>query len=208
MPADRPVDHWRSEFGDQYIDRNDPGLSNVRQRTMIWGRYLWPIAGDLPKSMLEVGSNVGINLRALHNLVDADLTAIEPNPKAREVVIKDGVLPADKMLDGEANKLPIETGAVEMSFTIGVLIHVPPSELDDAMDELYRVSSKYILISEYFASEPEEKQYHGHSGLLFKRDFGKHMLSRHPDLSVVDYGFLWRGACASDDSNWWLFKKS
>ena len=96
---------------------------------------------------------------------------------------------------------------VELSFTTGVLIHVPPSELGAAVDELYRVSSRYILMSEYFADQPEEKTYRGQEGLLFKRDFGKFMLDRHPDLMILDYGFFWRDAGAVDNGNWWLFRK-
>ena len=179
----------------------------TRQRRLCWGRFLWPIMADLPASILEVGCNVGINLRALKDLVGADLFGVEPNDRAREQVVADGVLPAENVFAGTADALPLDDGAVEMSFTTGVLIHVPPGELPAAMDELHRVSSKYILMSEYFADQPEQKTYRGQDGLLFKRDFGAMMLERHPDLRVVDYGFLWKQAGASDSGNWWLFAK-
>lgn len=207
MPSDRPVDHWTGEFGDAYIGRNVADEAAVRQRTLVWGRYLWPILPALPNSILEVGCSIGINLRALKNLVGADLHAVEPNASARKRVIEDGVLDAGHLYDATADKLPLDDGAVEMSFTTGVLIHVPPSELPAAMDELYRVSSRYVLMSEYFADQPEEKSYRGETGLLFKRDFGAMMLERHPDLRLVDYGFLWKHAGASDSGNWWLFEK-
>jgi pseudaminic acid biosynthesis-associated methylase len=203
----RPVDDWRGEFGASYIERNRADQSAVRQRALMWGRFLWPMAPYLPKSILEVGCNVGINLRALERLVDAELYAIEPNAAAREAVISDGVLPSERIFDADAGNLPFEDGAMELTFTTGVLIHVPPDELPGAIDELYRVSSRFILMSEYFADQPEEKAYRGHEGLLFKRDFGKLMLERHPDLTIVDYGFLWREACGADNGNWWLFRK-
>ena len=88
-----------------------------------------------------------------------------------------------------------------------MLIHVPPAELPAAVDELYRTSRRYILLSEYFADQPEEKTYRGQVGLLFKRDFGKFMLERHPDLQIVDYGFLWKECGASDNGNFWIFRK-
>ena len=205
--SSRPVDHWRGAFGADYIQRNQAGDGAVRQRTLIWGRYLWPIMSALPTSVLEVGCNVGINLRALDRLIDADLYAVEPNAAARNVVLSEGVLPSERLFDADASKIPMGDGAVDLSFTTGVLIHVPPAELASAVDELYRVSRRYILISEYFADQPEEKVYRGQDGLLFKRDFGKFLLERHPDLTIVDYGFLWKEAGASDNGNWWLFKK-
>src|SRR3546814_6602334 len=35
-------------------------------------------------------------------------------------------------------------------------------------------------------------KYHGLEGYLFKRDFGRYYLERHPGLRVLDYGFLWQ----------------
>ena len=188
-----------------FVDTAD--IDAIRQRTLAWGRYLWPILPALPNSVLEVGCSIGINLRALKNLVGAELFAVEPNASARERVVSEGVLDEDHIFEGTADALPLKDGAVEMSFTTGVLIHVPPVELPAAMDELYRVSSRYVLMSEYFADQPEEKTYRGESGLLFKRDFGAMMMERHPDLRLVDYGFLWKHAGASDSGNWWLFSK-
>ena len=203
----RPVDHWRSLFGDEYAERNQADEAAIRQRALTWGRWLWPIMSDLPKTVMEVGCNVGINLRALNRILNAELYALEPNDKAREIVLRDDVLTPDRLFGGDASKLPLGDGAVEMSFTTGVLIHIPPEELPQAVDELYRVSSKYIFMSEYFADQPEDIPYKGQTGLLFKRDFGKFMLERHPTLKVVDYGFLWREAGGADNGNWWLFEK-
>lgn len=207
MTESRPVDQWKGEFGAVYIERNTASAAAVRQRTILWGRYLWSLLPAMPRSILEVGCSVGINLRALNNVTDAELHAVEPNAHARETVISDGVLPSERLHAATADALPFEDGAFELSFTSGVLIHVPPSELPAAVDELHRVSSRYILMSEYFADEPEEKAYRGHSGLLFKRDFGAYMLDRHPGLRVLDYGFLWKRAGGSDNGNWWLFSK-
>lgn len=207
MAEHRPVDFWRGDFGSEYIGRNTADAAAVRQRTRSWGCYLQNILPDLPRSILEVGCSIGINLRALNNLVDADLHGLEPNDAARRVLAEEGVLPKSHIHEGEAKSLPFKDGQFEMTFTTGVLIHVPPSELPAAMDELYRVSSKYILMSEYFAHEPEEKTYRGQHGLLFKRDFGGFMLDRHPDLTIVDYGFQWMRAGAADNGHWWLFRK-
>jgi len=44
-------------------------------------------------------------------------------------------------------------------------------------------------------------------GLLFKRDFGKYYLDKHPTLDCIDYGFLWQEDYPNfDNMNWWLFE--
>ena len=59
-----------------------------------------------------------------------------------------------------------------MAFTSGVLIHIEPERLGATMDEIHRVSSKYILCAEYFSPRAETLRYRGQEGLLFKNDFG------------------------------------
>ncbi len=43
--------------------------------------------------------------------------------------------------------------------------------------------------------------------MLFKRALGELCMSQLPDLSFVDYGFLWKRASSLDDLTWWLFRK-
>jgi pseudaminic acid biosynthesis-associated methylase len=103
--------------------------------------------------------------------------------------------------------LPLQDAAVEFSFTSGVLIHIAPDDLLASCAEIYRVSSRYIACAEYFNPTPVEIEYRGHSGVLFKRDFGGYWLDNFLDLELVDYGFLWRRATGLDDLTWWLFRK-
>ena len=113
---------------------------------------------------------------------------------------------ADQVYDATAENIPLADGAVELAFTCGVLIHVPPEDLGRACDEIYRVSSRYIVCIEYFSDREEEVSYHGQSGLLFKRDFGAFWMDRH-DLTLVDYGFLWKPATGLDNLTYWTFEK-
>ena len=94
-----------------------------------------------------------------------------------------------------------------MAFTSAVLIHIAPEDLKKACSEIHRVSSKYIVCREYFATEPESKNYRGHDGLLFKRDFGAFWLDNFPDIELVDYGFLWHKVTGIGDLTWWVFRK-
>ena len=202
------VDIWRGKFGDEYTVRNTLTAEHLRARIAMWSRILPCFAGDPPRSAVELGCNIGINLRALQQISDVELYGVEPNEGARRTVINNGLLPPDRALDGHGAAIPLGSGAVDLAFTSGVLIHVDPKQLDSVADELYRVSRKYIVLAEYFSVEPEERVYRGHSGLLFKRDFGGFFLDRFSDLTLVDYGFFWRRATGLDDLTWWALRKS
>lgn len=206
-PAD-PKSAWSGAFGAEYTARNAASEEALRQRALMWARIGQAFQGDPPRSILEVGCNLGVNLRVLPHLFAAELSAIEPNPAAREILLRDGVLPPERLHAGFGDKIPLADGAVELAFTSGVLIHVEPERLPATMDEIHRVSSRYVLCAEYFSTRPEALSYRGCEGLLFKNDFGGLYLDRFPDLKLVDYGFFWKRVTGLDDVTWWLFRKS
>ena len=188
---------WDGEFGGDYHGRNQRAA--LRARTRLWGRIL----GDIePESILEVGAGTGTNLIALHNVTGARLMAVEPNEVARKQIP-----PEITASDSHAANLPYMDEAADLVFTSGVLIHIPPDELDAALDEIYRVSSRYIACIEYFSDTPETIPYRGRDNLLFKRDFGAYWMERFPDLEVVRTGFAWRTTTGLDNLTWHLFSK-
>jgi len=74
---------------------------------------------------------------------------------------------------------------------------------------LYDMSSKYILICEYFSREPEDVKYRGFENKLYKRDFASEFLEKYPSLELIDYRFFWRNdnVFKEDDITYFLFKK-
>ena len=160
-----------------------------------------------PESCLEIGANVGINLRALQKLHAIEMYALEPNATARGILARDRVIPSDHVLDGTAQRIDLAADSIDLVFTSGVLIHIVPEDLEMACREMHRVARRYLLTIEYFAAEPETKAYRGQNGLLFKRDFGEHWLDLFPTLVSVDYGFFWKHATGLDNLTWWLFAK-
>ena len=208
MDDPKPLRAWSAEFGDCYTARNVASPEQVRGRMRVWSSILDRMAGAPPASALEVGPNIGLNLRALAALSAMDLWAIEPNPAARDVLIQDKVLTADHLYEGFGHQIPIADGAVDLAFTCGVLIYVDPSLLEVTMREIHRVSARYIFCAEYFAPKAETLSYRGEEGLLFRNDFGSLYLDGFPDLELVDYGFFWRRASVMDDTVWWLFRKT
>jgi spore coat polysaccharide biosynthesis protein SpsF len=210
MADDQPkaLHAWSGEFGDRYTERNAASTDAVRGRARVWGEVFRKIVGDMPKSALEVGPNVGLNLQGIQALSSMELWGLEPNPTARGRLVADAVLPAGRVLEGFGHSIPLADGAVEMAITSGVLIHVDPSLLAKTMSEIHRVSSKYVFCAEYFSPKAEAIPYRGESDLLFKNDFGSLYLDSFPDLVLVDYGFFWRRTTVMDDSTWWLFRKA
>ncbi len=202
-----PIDAWKGEFGDDYAARNRATEETVDNAARAFAEILSHVQDRLPASILEVGANIGINLRALSGLTDAVLYAVEPNAHARGQLVADKVMPPERLFDAVATKLPLDDGAVDLVFTSGVLIHVPPADLEAAYGEIHRVAARYILCIEYFSPTPIEMPYRGHEGLLFKRDFGGMWLDLFPALDPVANGFFWRRTTGLDDINWWLFRK-
>jgi pseudaminic acid biosynthesis-associated methylase len=198
---------WRGDFGNAYTDRNSNAAEHLRARVAMWSPIMASMVGAPPRSILEVGANIGNNLRALRQLTSAEFFALEPNQKARGVLVDEGVVPAKNVHDGFAASIDLPAGAVDMAFTSGVLIHIHPDDLEASCREVHRVASRYIVCIEYFADTPEEITYRGHSERLFKRDFGGHWLDLFPEMETMAYGFAWKRLTGLDNLTWWVFRK-
>jgi len=198
---------WRGEFGTHYIGRNEATQAQLRARVALWADILRTMPGAPPASILEVGCNIGNNLRALAAVSNADLWGMEPNDMARMRLVEDGVVPAARALDGAAQAIPLGDGAVDMAFTSGVLIHIHPDDLPDACREMYRVAKRYVACVEYFSPNAEEIPYRGHNERLFRRDFGGLFLDMFPDLQTLGTGFAWKRTTGLDNLTWWVFEK-
>lgn len=191
---------WQGEFGNAYTDRN---VVNWRDR-LPGLRHM--LDGISVANALEVGCNRGHNLLALSEIFGeaCDVVGVEPNRYAlsiaRESSSRVGVL------RGTLFDLPFADRTFDLTMTAGVLIHVATEDLSLAMQNIYRVSRRYILAVEYFAEEDTSISYRGHENLLWKRDFGKRYLEQFPDLTLLRDGFR-NAEPGSDETNWWLFEK-
>jgi pseudaminic acid biosynthesis-associated methylase len=195
---------WQGVFGDEYIGRNQ-GPGWVASNTAFFANVLGHTAGV--RSVLELGSNIGLNLMALRQLLpDAALSAVEINERAAER-LKANVPGIDLHLTSILQFEPRDTW--DLVFTKCVLIHIPPERLADVYDLLYRCSREYILVAEYYNPTPMEVVYRGHTARLFKRDFAGEMLDAYPDLRLVGYGFVYQrdASFPQDDVTWFLLRK-
>jgi pseudaminic acid biosynthesis-associated methylase len=194
---------WAGSFGDDYIGRNSEKhllasktnlFSNILNRT------------NQISSALELGANIGLNLKALRLLCpDVQLAAVEINAKAVEELHKQQDLQVyhESILNFNCDR------QYDFVFTCGVLIHINPEVLEDVYRKMYTYSSKYICIAEYYNPTPAVITYRGHSDRLFKRDFAAEILKIFPDLQLISYGFAYHGDknFPQDDLTWFLMEK-
>lgn len=210
LSMDRTIDaitDWQGAMGDLYTDRHEPTPAMLEVRRAFWLRILKLLPVNGPESVIEVGANVGLNLRALRSLLPrAKLYAIEPNQKAAYRLINDQVADEVRAMGAEG-MAELGTGFIDLAFTMGVLIHIPPERLIVSCRQIHRVAKRWILCAEYFSQKPREIEYRWQTGRLWARDFGSFWLENFPDLKVVDYGFAWKPVTGLDDVTWWLFEK-
>lgn len=191
---------WSGGFGDEYVDRNASSY-DVRER--FWRDRVEQTGC---RSVLEVGCNVGGNLRWLQPLLpDGSTVGVDINRKAITELHRD--FPDIDALWSPARDLPFRDRRFDLVFTMGVLIHQPESTLPLVMNEMVRCSRRYVLCGEYYAADTEEVGYRGHEGALFRRDYGGILQELFPELSLLESGFLGKDA-GWDDVTWWLFERA
>ena len=190
---------WAGEHGDEYVDRNFDAYS---KRGPWWHKM---IAQTTPTRVLEVGCNVGGNLRYIaKEAPDAQIYGIDINRKALGIV-KDIVPDGNFMLE-HASDLPFKDGWFDFAFTMGVLIHQPDESLETVMREIVRVSRKYVMCGEVYSAERNSIPYRGIPESFIGRDYGGIYQKIAPELTLVDSGEMGKDE-DFDTLHYWLFEK-
>lgn len=197
---------WKGEFGDNYVGRNANNLllsSNIHLFSKILDRCSTPI-----QSIIEFGSNIGLNLIALKSLLPQanDISAIEIN----HLAIEKCKIAVDLKNVYEQSIIDFAPDYTRNLVLVkGVLIHMPPEELSSIYKKIFDSCNKYICICEYYNPSPVEIPYRGNTGKLFKRDFCGEMMDQYPTLTLVDYGFAYHrdALFPQDDLTWFLLEK-
>lgn len=184
---------WEGDFGDEYLRRN---RVDFMKRVPFWRDI---IAKTGARTILEAGCNAGWNLLALR-IVTGDFyfifNGVEINEKA--------ALEAKNLGFPVFSSIEDANSDYDLCFTAGVLIHISPQDLNKFMEDIVKASTKYVLAVEYFAEEETEVEYRGHSGKLWKRNYGK--LYQDMGLKLIETGYLTKDD-GFDDCTWWLLEK-
>lgn len=195
---------WAGEFGDNYINRNNS--SRLLASNLAFFSKALKSAGYVD-SLIEFGSNIGMNLRALKLLFpEQHQFAIELNHNAANEL--KSFLGNEAVFEGSIFDYRVDE-QFDVTLIKGVLIHINPDMLPLVYEKLYEASKKYILICEYFNPSPVTISYRGHTDKLYKRDFCGDMLDKYPSLKLLDYGFAYKRdpAFSQDDITWFLLEK-
>ena len=195
---------WANTYADDYIKKNSQfDRENGVAAWKLMLEKMVPI-----NSVLECGCNIGRNIDFLNEVLPrASKSIIEISKPAFEFVTSRHDLA--NAFNGAIEDSNFEGKSFDLVFTIGVLIHIHPDNLLKNMERMYKLSSGYILMGEYFNRTPVMLDYQGQKDKLFKRDFGKLFIENFP-VELIDYGFLWGHLydnAGFDDITWWLFKK-
>jgi pseudaminic acid biosynthesis-associated methylase len=199
MPlAEEPF--WSGPFGDAYTARN-AGV-DWQARVPFWRSIL---ERTQARSILEVGCNIGANLKAIREAApeptlvawgcDVNGAALKAAAEAGFAVVEEGVHYLNRQWD---------EGSFDLVATVGLLIHVAPQDLGEALDQIIAVSRRYVLAVEYADETEVEVNYRGHAQRLWRRPFGR--LYQDRGLTMVAEGEA--PADAFDRCAWWLLSKA
>ena len=194
---------WATDFGNDYPRRNQ-GEPLISANVAIFSKIL----KNCPSvnSIAELGCNIGLNLIALNRInKNHKLRGYEINAKAAQEATNLKIAEIINATVGE----PLDSSVkFDLTFTKGVLIHINPEKLAEVYQNLFDLSSKYILVYEYYNPTPIAIEYRGHEGVLFKRDFAGELIDKF-NLKLIDYGFTYNRETylPKDDGTWFLLEK-
>jgi pseudaminic acid biosynthesis-associated methylase len=173
----RQISVWTGEFGRDYTERNrfeDDAAFN-RLYVTRYGHARDNInrgwLGHLPRDakILEVGANIGNQLRALQRIGFSRLYGIEIQRYCVEESKR--IYQGLDIVEGSGFDIPFKDGWFDLVFTNNVLIHIAPADLPKILAEIYRVSGSRIMGFEYFEPTITEIPYRGETNLLWKADY-------------------------------------
>lgn len=133
------------KWGEKLI--NDPWQHKIHNQHEL---ILKVIRSENPKSILEVGSGFGRNIKWLiENGVKAEIitgTDISTNmlKQSKKYIDNHRV----NLRKADVLNLPFKNNAFDLVLVFAVLMHVKPSQIKNALSEIKRVSGKSIIIVE------------------------------------------------------------
>ncbi len=194
---------WAEEFGDAYISRNQSAKLLASNAFLF--ADIFSSLDLIPQTFLEIGANIGMNVRAIQTLSpEAQFTGIEINKQACKILAETGCHVVESSIaDAQI------TSKFDFVFSKGVLIHLAPDQLQSTYKKMYEWSNRFILIAEYYNPVPVTIPYRGNTDRLFKRDFAGEFLDLFQNVKLRDFGFAYhRGLFPQDDINWFLLEKT
>jgi pseudaminic acid biosynthesis-associated methylase len=181
---------WKGDFGHRYIDRN---VRNKEQTDEIAEKAFGVTRSEIfcralnlssARCILEIGCNVGQNFELIMaQTKDSRLFGVEINFRAAKTALQNHSY--SSIVQAEAFNIPFAASSFDLVFTAGVLIHIHPDDLPIVIDEILRVSGRYVLGMEYHSDHLESVPYRGQEGLLWRNDFEQQYLTACPGATTL-----------------------
>ena len=195
---------WAEGYGKKYIERSDDGRF-LKSRLATLSKIL-KTAKPI-RSVLEIGANVGQTLEAMTILFpEAKLHAMDICPHACKRLQELSYV--EKVIEESIVQAKVDQ-TYDLVITCGTLILIPEESLPAVYNNIFEMSNKYIAIMEPYSPTPLKVNYHGHEGVMCKRDFAGEMMDSFTELSLENYGFNYsRDNFTQADLNWFLLRKN
>ena len=162
---------YNTKIWDKYTEENQ----NLIQNDLSKFLYHTSITLGATK-ILEAGCNIGNNLKSFPT--NQEIYGIDLNEKALEKTKEK--FPNFKFQKGSLLKIPFSDSFFDLVFTRGVLIHIAPEDIQQATEEILRVSKKWVMNLEYFGEDNKMIKWKRGDNLLWYRDMKK----RWSDMNV------------------------
>jgi SAM-dependent methyltransferase len=153
--------NYNKELWNEYTDDNAKNYFNE-----VYSLFYHLSLSLNAKKICEAGCNIGNNLSKFTN--DFQVSGFDMNQYALEKAQKR--YPNYTFKQGSLTEIPFEDNEFDLVFTRGVLIHIHPDDIDKAINELYRVSKKWIFNLEYFGEDGKMINWKRGDDLLWYRN--------------------------------------
>lgn len=198
---------WLGSFGNKYINRNK-NKELIINKFFFFKKIFKKFKKKKITSVIEFGSNIGLNLLNLKKIFKLKkISAIEINKKAAQQCKN---IKNVNIFNMSVNNF-IPKRKYDLVLTCGFLIHQNPNNLKNIYKKIHDSCKNkgYVLIAEYFSSNPTKVIYRRKKDMLFKRDFAGEFVSIFKKSRIIDYGFFYhKDKYPQDDITWFLIKKN
>ena len=186
MKKNSQLKKWVSKFGKEYTLRNNSqklsDFDNLYKkqfgftRSFINKKYIKYFKRN--SRILEVGCNVGFQLDLLKKEKFKYLSGIEIQKNAIRIGNKKS--PYIKFYNYSSDDLSFFSDeSFDVICTTNFLIHLSKKNLMKTINEMSRLTSKYIWCMEYYSVNRKEIIYRGNKNLLWKDNFKKLFLKKN-----------------------------
>jgi len=170
---------WKYDLGDLCAEHNDRATeAQARWWGAVASRYQFA-------TVLEVGCGPGANLTLLRQS-GVRVFGVDCNARALGRAQAHG----HPVAQAFARALPFQTASVDLVFTMGLLIHVPPRDRASVLREVRRVARRFVALVETYSPIDTVTDMHGLRDVWWSSDFHACYRQVDPDAILIAYAFL------------------